>query len=51
MRFCPNDGSLLMPVRKGSAAVLRCPKCGYEEPINDAARSAYRSKSVVYRRI
>ncbi|WP_052885994.1 transcription factor S [Thermoproteus uzoniensis] len=50
MRFCPNDGSLLVPVKKGSATVLRCPKCGYEEPVNDAARSAYRSKSAVERR-
>ncbi|MEZ0249118.1 MAG: transcription factor S [Thermoproteus sp.] len=47
MRFCPRDGSLLVPTRKGETTVLRCPKCGYEEPINDATKSAYRSKSVV----
>jgi len=30
MRFCPKCGGLMMPVKKGSATVLKCTKCGYE---------------------
>lgn len=47
MRFCPRDGSLLVPVKKEGRTVLRCPKCGYEEPVNEAVKTAYKSKSVV----
>ncbi len=50
MRFCPRDGSLLVPTKKGGQTVLRCPKCGYEEPINENTKTAYRSKSVVERK-
>lgn len=50
MRFCPKDGSLLMPVRRGETTVLRCPKCGYEEPLNETTKNAYRSRSTIERR-
>ncbi len=47
MKFCPNDRSLLVPVKKGSKTALRCPKCGYEEEAQQNVKSAYQSKSVV----
>ncbi|MCU7787353.1 transcription factor S [Pyrobaculum sp. 3827-6] len=49
MKFCPNDKSLLIPVRKGDKTVLRCPKCGYEEDASNA-QGRYQSKTVVENR-
>jgi len=28
MKFCPKDGSLLVPKKKGKTTVLHCNKCG-----------------------
>ena len=47
MRFCPNDGSMLMPVKKGNAMVLRCPKCGYEIAVDDSVKREYRGRTNV----
>ncbi|MFB6489805.1 MAG: transcription factor S [Thermoproteus sp. AZ2] len=47
MRFCPRDGTLLMPVRRGASTVLRCPKCGYEEPVDEGSKAAYRSRATI----
>jgi len=47
VRFCPNDKSLLIPVKKGDRTVLRCPKCGYEEEVSQEVRGRYQSKSAV----
>jgi len=30
MKFCPNDGSLLIPKKEGNKVYLVCPKCGYK---------------------
>ena len=47
MRFCPRDGSMLMPVKKGDSTVLRCPRCGYEESVSEAVRREYRGRTNV----
>lgn len=47
MRFCPRDGILMMPVRRSNATILRCPKCGYEEAIDNEAKTAYKSKAII----
>jgi DNA-directed RNA polymerase subunit M len=48
VKFCPRDGSLLLPVRRGGRAVLRCPRCGYEEDTRGGA--GYRSRASVENR-
>lgn len=47
MRFCPKDGTLLVPQKKDGTTVLKCPKCGYEVKLSDKAKEAYRHKSGV----
>ena len=41
MRFCPKDGTLLVPQKKDGTTVLKCPKCGYEVTISERAKEAY----------
>jgi len=45
MRFCPRDGTLLVPVRREGRTVLKCNKCGYEEEVVEA--TTYRQKSII----
>ncbi|WP_148682339.1 DNA-directed RNA polymerase [Pyrobaculum neutrophilum] len=47
MRFCPRDGTLLVPQKKDGATVLKCPKCGYEVKLSEKAKEAYRQRSEV----
>ncbi len=34
MKFCPKCGSLMVVVRKNGKAFYKCPRCGYEMPVN-----------------
>ncbi len=44
MKFCPKCGTLMLPKKEASREFLKCPKCGYEEPLK--AKEGYRvSKS------
>lgn len=47
MRFCPKDGTLMVPQKKNNTTVLKCPKCGYEVKLTEKAKEAYRQKSEV----
>ncbi|AFA38310.1 DNA-directed RNA polymerase [Pyrobaculum sp.] len=47
MRFCPKDGTLMVPYKKDSVTVLKCPKCGYEVKLTEKARDAYRQRAEV----
>jgi DNA-directed RNA polymerase subunit M len=47
MRFCPKDGTLMVPQKKDGTTVLKCPKCGYEIKLTEKAKEAYRQKSEV----
>ncbi|MEZ0248778.1 MAG: DNA-directed RNA polymerase [Thermoproteus sp.] len=47
MRFCPRDGTLMVPVRKDGQIVLRCPKCGYEAKLTERDKKAYSVKTTV----
>ncbi|AWR99761.1 RPA12/RPB9/RPC11 RNA polymerase family protein [Metallosphaera hakonensis] len=44
MRFCPKDGGIMLPTKKDDKEVLRCKKCGYEEPLDRKAKKAYQIK-------
>ncbi len=35
MKFCPKDGSVLVPVREKGKIYLVCKKCGYKEPAKE----------------
>jgi len=47
MRFCPKDGTLMVPVRKNGTTVLKCPKCGHEIRLTEKTREGYRQRSEV----
>ncbi|MCC6031900.1 MAG: DNA-directed RNA polymerase [Pyrobaculum sp.] len=47
MRFCPKDGTLMVPQKKDGTTVLKCPKCGYEIKLTEKTKEAYRQKSEV----
>ncbi len=47
MRFCPKDGTLMVPVKKDGQTVLRCPKCGYEVRLTERDKKAYSVKTTV----
>lgn len=47
MRFCPKDGTLMVPVKKDGTTVLKCPKCGYEVKLTEKAKEGYRQRSEV----
>ena len=47
MRFCPKDGTLMVPQKKDGTTVLKCPKCSYEIKLTEKAKEAYRQKSEV----
>ena len=47
MRFCPRDGTLLMPQKKDESTVLRCPRCGYELKLTEKVKEAYRQRSEI----
>ncbi|MEZ0319580.1 MAG: DNA-directed RNA polymerase [Pyrobaculum sp.] len=47
MRFCPRDGTLLVPQKKDGVTVLKCPKCGYEVKVSGKAKEAYRQRTEV----
>ncbi|ABP96095.1 MULTISPECIES: RPA12/RPB9/RPC11 RNA polymerase family protein [Metallosphaera] len=44
MKFCPKDGGIMLPAKKGDKEILRCKKCGYEEPLDKKTRKAYQIK-------
>lgn len=44
MQFCPKDGGLMVPAKKGNKEILKCNKCGYEMPMDKKARKAYEIK-------
>jgi DNA-directed RNA polymerase subunit M len=48
VRFCPRDGALLIPQRRGDVILLRCPRCGYEVKSTERLREGYRQKSGVF---
>ena len=35
MKFCPKDGSLLIPKKEKGKTYLVCPKCGYKEEVKE----------------
>ncbi|MGC9129970.1 MAG: DNA-directed RNA polymerase [Pyrobaculum sp.] len=47
MRFCPRDGTLMVPHKKDGVTVLKCPKCGYEVKLSEKAKEAYRQRAEV----
>ncbi len=47
MRFCPKDGTLMVPVKKDGHVVLRCPKCGYEVRLTERDKREYSVKTTV----
>lgn len=47
MRFCPKDGTLMVPVKKDGHTVLRCPKCGYEVRLTERDKRDYSVKTEV----
>ncbi|ABL87952.1 DNA-directed RNA polymerase, subunit M [Pyrobaculum islandicum DSM 4184] len=47
MRFCPRDGTLMIPQKKDGITVLKCPKCGYEVKLTEKTKEAYRQRSEV----
>ncbi|MFP3193349.1 MAG: DNA-directed RNA polymerase [Thermoproteus sp.] len=47
MRFCPRDGTLMVPVKKDGQTVLKCPKCGYEVRLTERDKRAYSVKTAV----
>lgn len=47
MRFCPRDGTLLVPVKKDGRTVLKCPKCGYEVKLTERDKKAYSAKTTI----
>lgn len=47
MRFCPRDGTLMIPVKKDGRTVLRCPKCGYEVKLTEKDKRAYSVKTEI----
>ncbi|PUA32149.1 MAG: hypothetical protein B7O98_05615 [Zestosphaera tikiterensis] len=53
MKFCPKDGSMLVPSKEGDEVVLVCPRCGYKEKTNQKEVKGYKleSKTDTNRRI
>ncbi len=47
MKFCPKDGTLMMPARIDGKSVLKCPRCGHTEEITEKVRDAYHQRSAV----
>lgn len=47
MRFCPKDGTLMVPVKKDGHTVLRCPKCGHEVRLTERDKKEYSVKTIV----
>ncbi|MGC8631871.1 MAG: hypothetical protein ACP5T2_05585 [Thermoprotei archaeon] len=35
MKFCPKDGSVLVPIKEKGKVYLVCKKCGYKEPAKE----------------
>ena len=41
LRFCPRCRSVLIPIRRGTSIVMKCPKCGYEEVVDGTTLITY----------
>ena len=41
LKFCPKCGTILLPTRRIASIVLKCPRCGYEEVIDEPTLITY----------
>lgn len=50
MKFCPQCGSVMVPVKRGNGVVLVCRACGYEEVPDSSSAELYSVRMQVERK-